>query len=104
MEAAMAIPVDSGRPGDIWRLYADDQPARVGWRRKVISFKPLAQPDGLAYGLARGDWGHTLQRFREDLGGLADGDVAHVYVPESDIYILQVADNRYRASGKGWVA
>jgi hypothetical protein len=105
MEAIVAISVDEGRPGDIWRLRADDQLVLVQKRNKaLIGFQPVAYPAGPTYGIGSSDWGHTLQRFREDLETIFVGDTAHVYVPETDVYIVEIARNPYRASGKGWVA
>ncbi|WP_203700950.1 hypothetical protein [Asanoa iriomotensis] len=101
----MAIPVDAGRPGDIWRLHADDLPVRITKRRKdMVVFRSDADPAQSGQGIDSADWGHTLQRFREDLETLDAGDQAHVYVPETEIYILEIATNAYKASGKGWVA
>jgi len=97
--------VDEGRPGDIWQLRGGEQPALVKKRReRSIAFQPVAQPDGPTYGIGSGDWGNTLQRFREDLETIFAGDTAHVYVPETEVYLLEIAGNEYKASGKGWVA
>jgi hypothetical protein len=101
----VAIPVDAGRPGDIWRLHADDRPVRITKRRKhMVVFQSEADPAGSGYGIGPRDWGHTLQRFREDLETLYAGDQAQVFVPETEVYILQIAKYEYYASGKGWVA
>ena len=99
----VAIPIDAGRPGDIWRLHADDRPVRIRKRRKhMVVFQSDAEPSG--HGLGSEDWGHTLQRFRENLDSLHAGDLAHVFVPETEVYILEIATNDYKASGKGWVS
>jgi hypothetical protein len=101
----MAIPADAGRPGDIWRLHADDRPVRIKKRRKhMVVFRSDTDPAGSGHGIDSEDWGHTLQRLREDLETLYADDQAHVFVPETEVYILEVAKNEYKASGKGWVA
>ena len=69
----------------------------------MVAFQPVAEPAGPGYGIDSGDWGHTLERFREDLETLIAGDRAHVFVPETEVYILEIAENKYKASGKGWV-
>jgi hypothetical protein len=69
-----------------------------------IVYGPVAETAGSGYGIGPQDWGHTLERFREDLATVVTGDRAHVFVPESEVYILEVARNEYKASGKGWVA
>lgn len=104
-EVIVAIPVDAGRPGDIWRLRADDRPVRVQRRSEhSVSFQSDAEPTRSGHGIDSGDWGHTLQRFREDPETLYAGDRAHVFVPETEVYILEIGKNEYKASGKGWVA
>ena len=101
----MAIPIDAGRPGDIWRLHADDRPVRIKKRRKhMVVFQSDADPARSGHGIDSRDWGHTLQRFREDLETLYAGDQAHVFVPETEVYILEIGENEYKVSGKGWVA
>ncbi|MBQ0892048.1 hypothetical protein KBX37_02865 [Micromonospora sp. U56] len=101
----MAIPIDAGRPGDIWRLRADDMPVRIKERyEQTVGFRLDAEPAQSGYGIGPRDWDHTLQRFREDLETLYAGDQAQVFVPETEVYILQIATNPYKASGKGWVA
>ncbi|GIH09243.1 hypothetical protein Rhe02_73100 [Rhizocola hellebori] len=67
-----------------------------------ISFWLAADPDGKSYGIGPGDWSHTLQRFREDLDTLVKGDTAHVFVPQTEVYILEISKNEFKASGKGW--
>ena len=101
----MAIPVDAGRPGDIWRLHADDRPVRIKKRRKhLVVFQSDAEPARSGHGIDSGDWGQALQRFREDLETLHAGDQAHVFVPETEVYVLENAKNDYKAPRKGWVA
>lgn len=101
----MAIPVDAGRPGDIWRLHANDRPVLVRKRNeRMIVFQPVAEPDGPTYAMESDDWDSTLERFREDLEILTAGDRAHIFVPKTEVYILRIAKNKYKASGKGWVA
>jgi hypothetical protein len=73
-------------------------------RNGMAAFQPVAEPAGPGYGIGSGDWGHTLERFREDLETLFAGDRAHVFVPETEVYILEIAQNKHKASGKGWVA
>lgn len=71
---------------------------------QTVAFRPDAEPAHSGYGIGPRDWGHTLQRFRGGLERLYAGDRAHVYVPETEVYILQIANYEYYASGKGWVA
>jgi hypothetical protein len=97
--------VDEGRPGDIWRLRADDEPVLVRKRNDAqTGFQPVADPDGPTYGITSRDWGHTLQRFREDFAMVFAGEIAHVYVPETDVYLIEIDKSAFKASGTGWVA
>ncbi|HTF07683.1 MAG TPA: hypothetical protein VK659_05865 [Asanoa sp.] len=70
----------------------------------MVAFQSDGDPAGSGHGIGPRDWGHTLQRFREGLESLYAGDQAHVFVPETEVYILEIATNDYRESGKGWVA
>jgi hypothetical protein len=98
----MTAPED-GRVGDIWRIRGDDHEMRVvQLNRHTITLNSVPQPQPSGWGYDLNDWDNVLYRIQEDLDGVSVGDVVHLYVPPTDVYLLDVKlDSRWPVLS-GW--
>jgi hypothetical protein len=104
MTLVLASPED-GRIGDVWRIRGlDDHEMTVTRlsRPYTITLNSISEPQPSGWGYDLNDWDNVLYRIRENLDDVQVGDVVHLYVPPTEVYLLDVKiDSRYPALS-GW--
>jgi hypothetical protein len=99
---ARAQPED-GRIGDIWRVTGAEHEMVVQQvNRYTITLNSVSEPQPSGWGYDLGGWDNVLYRIREDLTEVQAGDVVHLYVPPSDVYLLGVKIDTQRPVLSAW--
>jgi hypothetical protein len=94
---------EDGRIGDIWRVTGGLHEMVVEeLSRFSISVNSVTQPQPSGWGYDLNDWDNVLYRFREDLSQVQIGDVVHLYVPATDVYLLMVTIDTRWPSLSNW--
>ena len=94
---------EDGRIGDIWRITgAEHEMVVQQLNRYTITLNSVSerQPSGWGYDLD--GWDNVLYRIREDLSEVRAGDVVHLYVPPTDVYLLGVKIDSRSPSLSAW--
>jgi hypothetical protein len=94
---------EDGRIGDIWRITgADHEMVVKQLNRYTITLNSVSDPQPSGWGYDLNDWDNVLYRVREDLAAVHEGDVVHLYVPPTDVYLLGVKIDERWPSLSGW--
>jgi len=88
---------EDGRIGDVWRITgAEHEMVVQRLDRYTITLNSVRAPQPSGWGFDLEGWDNVLYRIREDLSGVEAGDVVHLHVPPTDVYLLGVKiDSRW---------
>ncbi|HCT76911.1 MAG TPA: hypothetical protein DGG94_15665 [Micromonosporaceae bacterium] len=82
---------EEGRAGDIWRVEGKDHEMVIDRMTKyTVTLNSVSQPQESGWGFDLGKWNDVIYRIREDLTDVAGGDVVHLYVPATELYLVKV--------------
>jgi hypothetical protein len=94
---------ESGRIGDIWRITSAEHEMVVQQlNRYTITLNSVSAPQPSGWGFDLNGWANVLYRIREDLSDVKSGDVVHLYVPPTDVYLLGVKIDSRWPSQSAW--
>ena len=99
----MTVLPQDGRIGDVWRVEGKDHLMRITRLNKYsLGLNSVEQPQPSSWGYDRDRWEDQLYRVREDLDTAQIGDIVHLYVPPTDVYLLGITLDPSYPALSGW--